>query len=64
MRRGRNVNKIDPETIQSPCVSICAFNENDYCVGCKRSMNEIGDWHRYSAKTRVAITIELLDRHI
>ncbi len=28
----------------SPCVSICALDENDICVGCFRSGGEISIW--------------------
>ena len=28
----------------SPCVSICALDENDICMGCYRSADEITDW--------------------
>jgi len=28
----------------SPCVSICALDENDICMGCYRSAEEITDW--------------------
>jgi hypothetical protein len=29
---------------QSPCISVCALDENDICVGCYRSAEEITDW--------------------
>jgi len=64
MRRGRKVNKVDPEIIRSPCISICVFNEDDYCVGCKRSMNEISRWSRYSAEMRTAIILDLVERQL
>ncbi|WP_435211802.1 DUF1289 domain-containing protein [Luminiphilus sp. nBUS_16] len=28
----------------SPCVSICALDANDICLGCFRTGNEITDW--------------------
>lgn len=28
----------------SPCVGICALDENDVCIGCYRSGREISDW--------------------
>lgn len=37
---------VDP---QSPCVSICVLDENDVCLGCYRSANEITDWFMASA---------------
>jgi len=30
--------------IPSPCVSICALNEDDVCVGCYRTGDEISRW--------------------
>lgn len=30
--------------IASPCISICALDENDVCVGCYRSAAEITRW--------------------
>ena len=32
--------------VPSPCVSICALDEEDVCIGCFRSAREIGDWGR------------------
>lgn len=32
------------DTPQSPCISICALDQNDVCQGCFRSGNEIVDW--------------------
>ena len=34
----------DSEEVQSPCVSICALNDDDVCMGCYRSAQEITDW--------------------
>ena len=35
---------VPDDTPQSPCVSICALDEDDICVGCYRSAMEITDW--------------------
>jgi predicted Fe-S protein YdhL (DUF1289 family) len=32
------------DVIPSPCVSVCALDENDVCVGCFRTGGEITDW--------------------
>ncbi|WOJ96269.1 DUF1289 domain-containing protein [Congregibacter brevis] len=42
----------------SPCVSICALDENDICMGCYRSAEEITDWFMASAAQKR----EMLDR--
>jgi len=33
----------DPDP-QSPCISVCLLDDDDICVGCYRSANEITDW--------------------
>jgi len=50
--------------IISPCVSICKYNKNNYCIGCKRHMNEIFDWFDYSDQMRRAIMQDLSERDI
>ena len=34
----------DLNEISSPCVSICALDEDDVCVGCYRTGDEITRW--------------------
>lgn len=38
------------EVVASPCVSICALDESDICVGCFRSGNEISYWGQFNAE--------------
>lgn len=30
--------------IKSPCISVCALDINDICMGCQRSGDEISRW--------------------
>lgn len=32
--------------VASPCVSLCALDEQDICIGCQRSADEITRWGR------------------
>ena len=32
------------EEIRSPCISVCVLDENDICMGCYRSAEEVTDW--------------------
>ena len=32
------------EAPRSPCISICALDQNDVCEGCFRTGDEIVDW--------------------
>ena len=36
----------------SPCLSICYLNEDDVCVGCNRTSNEIRDWRNMSGSQK------------
>ena len=46
------MNKVDSEVVKSPCVSICALNEDDICVGCYRTGVEISLWGGMSANEK------------
>lgn len=48
-----DVTKVNPAlatepAVDSPCVYICALDDNDICMGCYRSGEEITHWGRYS----------------
>lgn len=30
--------------VKSPCVAVCALDENDVCIGCYRTGDEIMNW--------------------
>lgn len=34
----------EPKPLVSPCVSICSLDEEDICIGCFRSADEIMGW--------------------
>jgi predicted Fe-S protein YdhL (DUF1289 family) len=52
------------QAIKTPCVSICKYNQNNYCVGCKRHSSEISGWVGYSDAIRKAIMQDLISRNI
>ncbi|QJQ19411.1 DUF1289 domain-containing protein [Pseudomonas sp. SK] len=41
--------------VASPCVSICALDEQDICTGCQRSVAEISRWGRMDNDERRAV---------
>lgn len=43
------------DIVLSPCISVCALDENDVCIGCFRSAKEIGDWGRVDNDGKRAI---------
>ncbi len=36
------------KAVPSPCVDICALDNNDICMGCYRSVEEITYWNNYN----------------
>ncbi|MBK4991706.1 MULTISPECIES: DUF1289 domain-containing protein [Pseudomonas] len=41
--------------VASPCVNICALDEQDICTGCQRSVAEISRWGRMNDDERRAV---------
>lgn len=50
------------DKVRSPCVSICALDENDICVGCHRSGDEITLWTRMDDDERREVLRKVAER--
>lgn len=49
--------------IASPCVNVCMLHpDSDLCIGCKRTVEEIGRWLSYSDEERQRIMAALPTR--
>lgn len=49
--------------IESPCVKVCVVHpEERICIGCLRTLDEIGGWSRMSPEARQAVMAELPSR--
>jgi predicted Fe-S protein YdhL (DUF1289 family) len=47
-------------SVETPCVKVCEIdNELAVCRGCGRTLQEIGNWMRYSPTERIRIMREL-----
>jgi len=46
----------------SPCIDICRLDAQGLCVGCRRTIGEIGEWSRASEARRREILRELVAR--
>ncbi|WP_339753457.1 DUF1289 domain-containing protein [uncultured Marinobacter sp.] len=53
--------KVD-DKVHSPCVSICALDECDICVGCHRSGDEITLWTRLNNEERREVLEKVAER--
>ena len=38
----------------TPCISVCTL-EDDICIGCGRTKEEISDWTKYNREKRLMI---------
>ncbi len=52
----------DSVGVNSPCVGICALNEQDICIGCFRSGGEISRWGEMSANERMDVLARVAHR--
>ncbi len=43
----------------SPCVGVCRLNDDGFCEGCLRSIEEIGAWAGLDEMARRAILADL-----
>lgn len=51
------------DEIDSPCVKLCSIHPRErICVGCYRSMEEIGAWSSLSSEVRLEIMAKLPSR--
>ncbi len=51
--------RIKPE-VSSPCINVCRMDEqNRYCIGCFRSLEEIKRWSAMTEEERLAIMAQL-----
>lgn len=49
--------------IESPCIKVCAVDgETGLCLGCGRSLKEIGGWMQYDDAGRRAVMAALPER--
>lgn len=52
-----------PKAITTPCVKVCIVDpESNLCLGCFRTLPEIGGWARFSEDERAALMTELPTR--
>ena len=47
--------------VVSPCIKICTL-QDDFCIGCGRSTQEIAEWSTASSKRKESILERLPDR--
>ncbi len=46
----------------SPCINICTLDEDDHCVGCLRTLDEIAAWAGMSPADQWQLVVKLRER--
>ncbi len=55
-----NVNTMAP--VRSPCTGVCALDEQDVCIACRRTATEIGEWGVLDNEQRLAVYDRIAER--
>ncbi|MEX2474429.1 DUF1289 domain-containing protein [Marinobacter sp.] len=50
------------DKVRSPCVSICALDAGDVCIGCHRTGDEIIRWSRMTNDERRDVLVQVARR--
>jgi predicted Fe-S protein YdhL (DUF1289 family) len=51
--------------IATPCIQVCAVDgQSGLCLGCYRTLPEIGGWSRFTDSERATIMAGLKDRRV
>ena len=53
----------DAPHVESPCIKVCVLDaKGETCVGCFRTLEEIGHWAAFSNAERAAVVAKLAER--
>ena len=50
------------QPVKSPCIEVCSLNDQDVCIGCYRTANEIIEWFSASDERKRAILSAISER--
>ena len=52
------------QPVKSPCIGVCALDEQDLCIACRRSGIEIGEWGVLSNAQKRAVLARVRQREL
>ncbi len=50
------------QRVANPCVGVCALDEYDLCIACRRSGIEIAEWGVYSNDEKRQVLMKIVKR--
>jgi predicted Fe-S protein YdhL (DUF1289 family) len=48
--------------VKSPCIAVCALDENDVCIGCYRTGEEITQWGEMDNQKKSEVMKDVVKR--
>ncbi len=42
-----------PKAKYSPCIKVCTYDDEGYCMGCKRKVEEVSTWRNRTEKEQL-----------
>ncbi|MBA53779.1 MAG: DUF1289 domain-containing protein [Pseudomonadales bacterium] len=54
--------RFTPPSTQSPCVRNCCLNQEDVCLGCGRTLEEIRGWSQFTTEERTLVLDKARER--
>ena len=43
------------QRVPNPCVNLCSLNGDNICIGCYRTIDEVGAWGRLNDEERLRV---------
>tara|TARA_R110000737_G_C14273620_1_gene430952 strand:+ start:78 stop:260 length:183 start_codon:yes stop_codon:yes gene_type:complete len=53
-----------PKAKHSPCISVCSYDDEGYCLGCQRTKKEVQGWRNRTEEEQLAGIEMLKERRI
>lgn len=48
--------------VKNPCVEICQYDDNEICIGCKRTRKEAKSWWRFTEQEKQEVLEKIKTR--
>jgi predicted Fe-S protein YdhL (DUF1289 family) len=52
------------QPVKSPCIEVCSLDDQDVCIGCYRTANEIIEWFSASDERKRIILSAVNERRV
>ncbi|MFP4469344.1 MAG: DUF1289 domain-containing protein [Bacteroidales bacterium] len=50
------------EKIENPCIDICRYDEEEICIGCRRTLKEAKNWWRFTDNEKLKVLENIRER--